>query len=579
MSCYAIVRPLHRSLLITTPPLAARPHKLASFHSSIPHHGPPSVKHQLLRMAELQQKVSAVNSKSQKEHIISTFPDLRELLEQMYHPKHRTHLASGSMRKYISAYPLPCSHKALPRSLNQLFDLLASRQVTGNKAKDIVWAFLQENSVGTNGHLYETFERLLDRNLVAGFGANTLKNIDWGDQLPQMRPIRSTATTPPPLQTDIPPVASPAPSSTPTSRPPKKSHSLEKFTCALGKSIEPPFKELAKFPRWYASRKLDGVRVITFVDFLLPPSGKPQVISTQFLSRNGNPFNALSKLAAELEHLISFPQLTDWLSHDPVVIEDRGEEGVVKRLVLDGEVCILRPRAEGVKGEGEVDYVEDFQSVVGEVRRLGHDIENPAYFLFDVIPFAEFEAGTALPAPLGKTFGERVEDIIALVSYLKERTGGGVVRELEQWEVNGKEDVEDKVGRAAERGWEGLIIRADKPYNGKRSSDLRKFKRWQDAEYVVKSIDTGKMRLAVDGVFGEHLACANVWIEHKGTPVSVGSGFSAEQRLAYAKDPELIVGKEITVEYFSESEATDRPGKMSLRFPRVKAVYDGKRDI
>jgi DNA ligase-1 len=151
-----------------------------------------------------------------------------------------------------------------------------------------------------------------------------------------------------------------------------------------------------------------------------------------------------------------------------------------------------------------------------------------------------------------------------------------------------------------------------------RSPDIRKFKQWQDAEYVVTSLDTSRMRLAVDGVFAEHEACSNVWIEHKGTPVSIGSGFTAEQRLAYAKDPSLIVsandsaptpssaprrmalscvlllrcrlyravlmrlrqvGKEITVEYFSESEAAGRPGALSLRFPRVKKVWEGKRDV
>ena len=41
----------------------------------------------------------------------------------------------------------------------------------------------------------------------------------------------------------------------------------------------------------------------------------------------------------------------------------------------------------------------------------------------------------------------------------------------------------------------------------------------------------------------------------------------------------LQVGKQITIEYFSESEAQGRPGVSSLRFPRIKAVWDGKRDL
>ena len=49
------------------------------------------------------------------------------------------------------------------------------------------------------------------------------------------------------------------------------------------------------------------------------------------------------------------------------------------------------------------------------------------------------------------------------------------------------------------------------------------------------------MRLAVDGVFGEYDAMANIWIEHKGVRVSVGSGFTAEQRIRFGKRPEDIV--------------------------------------
>lgn len=110
-------------------------------------------------------------------------------------------------------------------------------------------------------------------------------------------------------------------------------------------------------------------------------------------------------------------------------------------------------------------------------------------------------------------------------------------------------------------------------------SDIRKFKKWQDAEYVVKSADTSTMRLAINDVFDEYEALANIWIEHKGHPVSVGSGFSAEERLRYAEKPEEIVGKTITVEYFSESDAIGREGTKSLRFPRVKTIWGEKRDL
>lgn len=75
-----------------------------------------------------------------------------------------------------------------------------------------------------------------------------------------------------------------------------------------------------------------------------------------------------------------------------------------------------------------------------------------------------------------------------------------------------------------------------------------KFKHWQDAEYTVQSLDTSIQRLSINGVYAEHDACSNVWIEHNGHPVSVGSGFTTAQRLQYAADPSTIVSKLVHAE-------------------------------
>lgn len=70
---------------------------------------------------------------------------------------------------------------------------------------------------------------------------------------------------------------------------------------------------------------------------------------------------------------------------------------------------------------------------------------------------------------------------------------------------------------------------------------MRKFKQWLDAEYTVVGTENSRMRLAVKSVYGEYEALANICIEHKGTRVSVGSGFTAEQRIRYGQRPEDIV--------------------------------------
>jgi DNA ligase-1 len=131
------------------------------------------------------------------------------------------------------------------------------------------------------------------------------------------------------------------------------------------------------------------------------------------------------------------------------------------------------------------------------------------------------------------------------------------------------------VTTAKENGWEGLMLRKDAPYQGKRSNDVLKVKSFYDAEYIVVDIENAVNRVIVDGKEVEELMMRNVVIEHKGNRVQVGSGFSHEQKRFYFENPREIIGKQITVQFFEES-FTDKG--ISLRFPTVKAIYENGRD-
>ena len=102
-----------------------------------------------------------------------------------------------------------------------------------------------------------------------------------------------------------------------------------------------------------------------------------------------------------------------------------------------------------------------------------------------------------------------------------------------------------------------------------------KVKKFYDAEYTVIDIEHDLNRVIVDGKEVEEMMMSNVVIEHKGNRVSVGSGFSHEQRRMYNTNPDMIMGKTINVQYFEET--TNQNGTNSLRFPTVKAVYEGAR--
>jgi len=282
---------------------------------------------------------------------------------------------------------------------------------------------------------------------------------------------------------------------------------------------------------WYWSRKLDGVRVIcTIIDK-----------DIKFYSRQGKEFFTLGKIKLALEN--------------HAVIEEN--------IVFDGELCIVDDNGD-----------EDFQSVIKEIRRKNHTIENPILKVFDCLTINEFDSQKGK-----RTLKTRLDDIQwKLGNPLWDKDFPIEMCRMEK--VNSEKEVIDWLDYADEAGWEGIMLRKDTGYKGKRSNDLLKVKKMHDEEYVVEDIEFGPFRI-IDSDTGLETTIetmTNVIIKHKGNVVSVGSGFSLAQRARYFGYPERIVGKEITVQYFEESQ--DKTGKHSLRFPVCKAVWeDGTRAV
>ena len=55
------------------------------------------------------------------------------------------------------------------------------------------------------------------------------------------------------------------------------------------------------------------------------------------------------------------------------------------------------------------------------------------------------------------------------------------------------------IEESSESGWEGLMLRADRQYKGKRSKDLLKYKAFSDAEYEVVDTEMGPFRYIKNG--------------------------------------------------------------------------------
>lgn len=227
-------------------------------------------------------------------------------------------------------------------------------------------------------------------------------------------------------------------------------------------------------------------------------------------------------------------------------------------VALDGEICIVDDNGK-----------EDFQSIMKVIRKKDYTIPNPKYKLFDMIPIDDFfrkESRILLDERLYNLRG-------ALQNYT-----GDKLEVLEQRRIICEADFDMYLNIARQKDWEGLILRKNTIYKGKRSNDLLKVKDFFDAEYVVEDTVNAKIRVINEKNLEETIdGLSSVIINHKGFKVNVGSGFSIEQRKLYKEHPELIIGKTITVKYFEETRNQD--GGLSLRFPILKYIYEGERDV
>jgi DNA ligase-1 len=143
--------------------------------------------------------------------------------------------------------------------------------------------------------------------------------------------------------------------------------------------------------------------------------------------------------------------------------------------------------------------------------------------------------------------------------------------ELQQIKIESTEHLQSLLDMADKNNWEGLIVRRNVVYEGKRGKNMLKCKTFKDAEYVVLDTEVGPFRVIEDGCEKTIDVMSNIIIEHKGNRVSVGSGWSLSQRVHYYNNPNDIIGKIVTVKYFQES--VNKSGEYSLRFPTLKIVH------
>lgn len=283
---------------------------------------------------------------------------------------------------------------------------------------------------------------------------------------------------------------------------------------------------------WFASRKLDGLRCIAFVDC--------DTNTVEFMSRQGKPFTTLKRLEYPLLELT---------------------KDMSGKIVFDGELCYI-----------DEDGNEDFSKAIQKVTRKDTIAEDIRYCIFDMLDRDVFDGGYG-----GPTFSKRYEAYISLYESSDNAAVQYYLSPLKQERITTQDQFNKWSQDVKDNGWEGFMLRKDLPFETGRIKDLIKVKKFQDAEYIVEGLELGKMTYNEDGM-KEYDVVRAIIINHKGTYVHVGSGLTKEQRIAWYKDDSLILGKTVTVQYFEESK-NKNDDKLSLRFPVLKYVYDNGREV
>jgi len=316
------------------------------------------------------------------------------------------------------------------------------------------------------------------------------------------------------------------------------------FKVALAKEFtEEQFKKQLKIlgenikPVALISKKYDGVRTICIIQ-----DGEPK-----FFSREKKEFKSLATLK------------TDIMAN---IVKNLTPEELKEGIVFDGEIMAFDSTGR-----------ENFKETVSQIRQIdpAKKMPNPHYYVFDYMRLSVFEERVK-----GDILMDRINDLRDLFNECKRPKHVFITEQTPYDETNFA--IWKK--KATDEKWEGIMLRLNTFYEGKRTNNLLKFKFQHDAEYKVEDIVLKEMPFP-NSTGGETFkkALNAVVILHKKNIVHVGSGFNTEERLKFAEDPSLILGHTITVKY--QEEFYDPDTKLySLRCPIFKVLHtkEGRKD-
>lgn len=190
---------------------------------------------------------------------------------------------------------------------------------------------------------------------------------------------------------------------------------------------------------------------------------------------------------------------------------------------------------------------KSFDDISGDIRSFSKN-DNAVLMVFDAHPIGD-------PAPMYRRQ--------AIASSLVTAINDPSIVMVEHRILNSEEETMAMFDEARALGYEGLVVKKSDalPFNG-RNTDWMKIKPKDTVDIEVTAVVAG------NGKYADKVG--TLMCNFMGKEVFVGGGMTDEQRDAWAKDPNAIVGKTIEVEFMEISKYG------ALRHPRLIKVRTDK---
>jgi len=262
----------------------------------------------------------------------------------------------------------------------------------------------------------------------------------------------------------------------------------------------------------YIQPKLDGVRCVIYVD------DKENI---RCFSRTGKEFHNLEHIKLSLNKFFF-----DYANVD---------------VVLDGELY-------------NHDLKDDFEKIVSLVRKQKPTPEDR----LNAQHLIQFHCYDYIETVMNQPYSYRMHQ---LIDVNQGTLYSACVKYVETNLVNSKDAAQLRHQYNLNNGYEGSILRLDKPYQQKRSYNLQKFKDFNDTEATIVGYEIGKGKR--EGTLGKFLMQDDDGIEFGCPP---GKGYNYKDLANMLNNIHDYIGKTATFTYFERTQYG------SYRHPLFKTI-------